>query len=379
MSGLYLHIPFCKQACSYCDFYFVTRQQQQEKFIDSLVEEIKMKGSQSFSEEVVNTIYFGGGTPSLLSPKQLEKILSAIYDSFKLDISECTLEMNPDDVSKEFLESIKSLGINRASMGIQSFNEDLLQFMHRAHTSSEAHNCLELLSVTGFDSFTVDLIYGNPNQSLDMLNEDLKVLKKFNPPHVSAYSLTIEDGTRLGKQVELGRLSPLTDDLVAKHIKLVRDELTEIGLFQYEVSNFSKPGFEAKHNSAYWTHENYLGFGPSAHSFWWSKDEILASRWNNKRDIKAYLESDWELKNEEESLSLQQLAEERLMLGLRTSTGIEISELQSRYGFSFSEKQLDNIESKEEEGLLIYKSDTISLTPHGLLIADLILLDLLTA
>ena len=193
MAGIYIHITFCKQACSYCDFYFVTRQQQQQAFVDTLVDEILAKNAR-YAKEKIRTIYFGGGTPSLLTPAQIEQVFKALESSFILDIKECTMELNPDDVTKEYLQSIHSLGITRASMGIQSFDDHLLTFMHRAHTSTEAIQSLELLAKEGFNSFTVDLIYGNPNQTIESLNKDLEILTSFNPPHVSAYSLTIEHG-----------------------------------------------------------------------------------------------------------------------------------------------------------------------------------------
>ncbi len=379
MSGLYLHIPFCKQACSYCDFYFVTHHHQQQNFVDTLVEEIQSKKDTRFSEDVIETIYLGGGTPSLLEPYQLEQIFNAIESTFSLDIQECTMELNPDDVTKKYLQNIKELGISRASMGVQSFDKALLNFMHRAHNRDEAIHCLELLSNEGFDSFTVDLIYGNPNQTEEMLLMDLEILTSFNPPHVSAYSLTIEEGTRLGKQVDLGRIMPPDDEKVAHHFQIVVSSLKKYGIEQYEVSNFAKPGSEAKHNSAYWNHKNYLGFGPAAHSFWWDEDLKSAKRWSNKRDLSAYLSGGWKTNTQNENLNLNSLAEERLMLGLRTKNGINLKEMKKDYGFSFSEAQYNYINKKSVEGLLERKDDQLSLTQQGLIIADLIVLDLITA
>lgn len=379
MSGLYLHIPFCKQACSYCDFYFVTRHHQQQEFVDALVEEIKSKKDTRFTEEVVQTVYLGGGTPSLLKPDQLEQIFQALETTFKLDNLECTMELNPDDVTSEYLSSIKSIGINRASMGVQSFDEDQLRNMHRAHNRQEAIKCLELLANEGFDSFSVDLIYGNPNQTDEMLFKDLEILTSFDPPHVSAYSLTIEEGTRLGKQVELGRIKPPNDEKVAIQFQIVQSTLEENGIDQYEVSNFSRAGWEAKHNSAYWNHQNYLGFGPAAHSFWWNESNLAAERWNNKRDLKTYLAEDWKQRNELEQLDLHTLAEERLMLGLRIKKGIHLHELQNRYQYSLSENQISYLRKKEVEHQFQINDSHLALSKTGLLIADLLILDLLTA
>lgn len=377
MSGLYIHIPFCKQACSYCDFYFVTRQEYKQDFVDELIREIHSKKGSKFAQKTIQTIYFGGGTPSLLSPRQIASILSAIHDVFKVEAKEITLEMNPDDVTKDFLSGLKSAGVNRASMGIQSFNPELLDFMHRAHTSEEAIKSLELLHSTGFKVFTVDLIYGNPGQSEEMLMQDIDNILQFNPPHISAYSLTVEPRTRLGKQVELGRIIAPEDDIVARHFDLVVQTLKEAGIHQYEVSNYAKKGSEAIHNSNYWEHVNYLGFGPAAHSFWWEEDHQSAKRWNNPPDLNSYLDGNWEKPSEIESLNLDTLAEERLMLGLRTTKGVSLTELRKSYEYTFNPAQVNYIERLQEGGKALL-DDHLRLTTKGLKIADSILLDLVT-
>ncbi len=378
MSGIYIHIPFCKQACSYCDFYFVTNHQHKSDFVDVLVKEITSKKNTLYTSEPIYTLYFGGGTPSLLSPTEIENILIALNETFSLELYECTIELNPDDVTRDYLSNLRSLGVTRASMGVQTFDEELLQKMHRAHTRKEAIYCFELLAKEGFDSFSVDLIYGNPNQTIEMLKKDLELLCSFKPPHVSAYSLTIENGTRLGKHVELGRVLPLEDDKVAQHVNLVQSTLRDHGIEQYEVSNFAKQGFEAQHNSSYWTHQNYIGFGPGAHSFWWDSTLKSANRWNNKRDLKTYLYGAWGGNTENERLTLHTLAEERLMLGLRTKWGVKTSELEERYAYSLSKNQENYLKAKVREGLISIKKDQISLTDRGLLIADLIILDLIS-
>jgi oxygen-independent coproporphyrinogen-3 oxidase len=372
MSGIYLHIPFCKQACSYCDFYFVTRTSEREHFVRRLVEDIKSYKDSKFTEETVETIYFGGGTPSLLEPSQLEQIMEALHDVFNINEREITLEMNPDDVSAQFLADLKSLGISRASMGVQSFEPELLEFMHRAHSSEEALQCLELLSASDFNSFTVDLIYGNPGQSVEQLQRDVNKLLEFDPPHISAYSLTIEPKTRLGKQVELGRIVPPEDDKVAEHFDIVNQLFSNHGIERYEVSNYSLPGKEAIHNSNYWEHKNYLGLGPGAHSFWWDNDAV---RWKNEQDLRKYLRD--EDQPEREDLSLNQLAEERLMMGLRTRKGVERKELSERYNYMLSGRQLDYLRNCEQDGKAEL-DEKITLTDDGIKIADAIILDLVT-
>ncbi|MEX0993981.1 MAG: radical SAM family heme chaperone HemW, partial [Balneolaceae bacterium] len=323
LSGIYIHIPFCKQACSYCDFYFITRNGLREEFVDRLCEEIDFYRDTEFTEETVETIYIGGGTPSLLQTGEVEKVFEHLHNTFRIEPEEITMELNPDDVTPGYLKELRELGINRASMGIQSFDPDRLKFMNRAHTSDEAKYALEILQTTGFRTFTVDLIYACPGQTLRDLQLDLDILLGYDPPHVSAYALTIEPGTRLGKQVELGRLDLVKDDVKAAHFDLLTQQLAEAGIVRYEISNYSKPGFEAVHNTRYWQHQNYLGLGPSAHSFWRSGKE--GRRWKVNSDIGRYMKHPFEeVQTEREPLSQGALAEERLMLGLRTKWGVDL-------------------------------------------------------
>lgn len=372
MSGIYLHIPFCKQACSYCDFYFVTRTSEREHFINRLMEEIRSYRDSKFTEETVETIYFGGGTPSLLEPKQVQQILNSLDKVFEVDAREITFEMNPDDVSREFLSELHTLGINRASMGVQSFQPELLTLMNRAHSRDEAFHCLELLDQSEFESFSVDILYGNPGESMEQLQADLENLLQFDPPHVSAYSLTIEPKTRLGKQVELGRIAAPDESHVAEQFDLIGERLRESGIRRYEVSNYSRPGCEAIHNSRYWEHKNYLGFGPGAHSFWWDDEAV---RWDNERNLQNYLR--YKSERKEEVLSEQQLVEERLMMGLQMREGIKISELSQKYNYKLNDRQWKYIKEREKEGKIEFDS-RILLTDEGFKVADAIILDLIT-
>lgn len=304
--------------------------------------------------------------------------MQALDKVFKLGIKEATLEMNPDDVTPQYLADLKNAGITRASMGVQSFDEQLLSFMHRAHTRTEAITSLESLASAGFSSFSVDLIYGNPGQSPEGLALDLETLIQYHPPHVSAYSLTIEPRTRLGKQLELGRLIPAEDDHVAHQFDMVAETLEKHGILRYEVSNFARSGHKALHNSAYWTHQNYLGFGPAAHSFWWDDIASTARRWSNKANLQAYLQGAWNYPFNEEILHLPVLAEERILLGLRTTEGVSKIELEKRYAFRFSEKQEEYLRKKTAERKIETEGNYIRLTPLGLKIADAIVLDLLS-
>lgn len=373
MSGIYLHIPFCKQACSYCNFYFVTRQQLKEQFVKRLVQEIQAYRDTPYADEPVRTIYFGGGTPSLLTIAQVEEILLALQSVFDVRAEEITLEMNPDDVTANYLSGLKHVGVTRASMGVQSFQPELLDFMNRAHTREEALQCLELLRSSGFESFTADLIYGNPGQTAEQLKQDIELLLQFNPPHISAYSLTVEPNTRLGKQVELGRLVPAKDSRIANQFELLNGQFTQQGISRYEVSNYSKPGAEAQHNSSYWKHNNYLGFGPGAHSFWWDEQP---RRWETVADITRYLEHK-NVTTEPEMLTMQELAEERIMMGLRTRKGITSAELTARYGYILNQRQTSYVQEQQAKNH-VRSGEAIALTDAGLVIADSIILDLIT-
>jgi oxygen-independent coproporphyrinogen-3 oxidase len=377
MAGLYIHIPFCKQACSYCDFYFSTRKQLVPDFVDALIAEINAYRDTPFVRETFKTLYFGGGTPSMLTETQLEIILDAVNNVFKTDFAEVTMEMNPDNVTADYLRSLLQLGINRASMGVQSFNPDLLRFMHRAHTRKEALHALEAIEKTGFPSFTADLIYGNPGQSIQTLKDDIQMLLSFHPPHISAYSLTIEPNTRLGKMAELGRITPPDDEFVAGHFDVVYDELQQAGIYQYEVSNFAKPGKQAVHNSNYWSHKSYLGFGPSAHSFWWKKNR--AERWNNPPDLKDYVRERGRAESKNiETLNLHTLAEERIFLSLRTVEGLNTETLQHVYGYTINDEQKQWLQNQAELNTLIWEEENIRCTHQGLKISDLLIVDFLS-
>jgi oxygen-independent coproporphyrinogen-3 oxidase len=418
--GIYIHVPFCKQACSYCDFYFVTREELKTEYVDALCLQIMTELPDFAANRVLKTIYFGGGTPSRLRSVDIERILDTIgrYCS-KSDVTEITLEANPDDVNKVMLKDLKSIGVSRLSMGVQSFDPELLAFMNRAHSAEEAIHCLELIRQVDFPSFTVDLIYGNPGQSDEALITDIQKLIRFKPPHVSAYALTIEPGTRLGKAAELGRLTPTDDEIVSRHMSIVDQMLDENGIHRYEVSNFARPGHEAVHNGNYWKHVPYIGFGPGAHSLDLrvnSGGKIKsAARWEMVKDIRQYVKtgagsseqraveekqgagsSEQRAVEEKqgagsseqqagrlniEQLSLLQLAEERLLMGLRTSDGVSMEELKSKYDYELTPNQINWI--KKQSGLVITEagessSGVIKIEKPSLAVADYLILELIS-
>lgn len=370
MAGIYLHIPFCRQACSYCDFYFVTKTDRISDYVDALCAEIR---SSSF-DEPITTVYFGGGTPSRLPIPDLARIIDTLVQRFDLSaIEEITLEANPDDIQPESLAGMKALGITRLSLGVQSFQPERLAFMNRAHSAEQAHQCLTWVNEAGFNTWTADLIYGNPGQSLEELDADIDALLSHHPPHVSAYALTIEPRTRLGKLLETGRLTEVDDSVVAAHMDRVSQRLRQAGLARYEVSNFAKPGHESKHNSRYWTHAPYLGLGPAAHSF------DGARRWSNVRDLAAYVASGGlDVARDLETLTTTQMAEERLMMGLRTQEGLSRTELRERYRYGLGARQEGVIRTMVAQGWMHDDAEHIRLTPFGYALADAITLRIIS-
>jgi oxygen-independent coproporphyrinogen-3 oxidase len=370
MAGIYLHIPFCRQACSYCDFYFVTRTDRISDYVDALCAEIR---SSSF-DEPITTVYFGGGTPSRLPIPDLARIIDTLVQRFELSaIEEITLEANPDDIQPESLAGMKALGITRLSLGVQSFQPERLAFMNRAHSAEQAHQCLDWVNEAGFATWSADLIYGNPGQTLEELDADIDALLGHQPPHVSAYALTIEPRTRLGKQLETGRLTEVDDSVVAAHMDRVSQRLTQAGLARYEVSNFAKPGHESKHNARYWTHTPYVGLGPAAHSF------DGARRWSNVRDLAAYVASGGlDVARDLETLTTTQMAEERLMMGLRTREGLSRTELRERYRYGLGARQEGVIRMMVAQGWMDDDSERIRLTASGYALADAITLRIIT-
>ena len=420
MSGIYIHIPFCKQACSYCDFYFVTQDRLIPDFLDALICEVNsvpVCDGTPFPGDPIRSVYLGGGTPSRLSTRQRHRLFDALHKRFDLsEVVECTIEVNPEDITAEGLADMKDGGITRLSLGIQSFQAELLKFMNRAHSAEQARQVLEFAVNAGFTSYSADLIYGCPGQKTEQLLDDMKQLLEYDPPHVSAYSLTIEPRTRLGKLADLGRLAAAGENEIAEQSHLLRQMLASHGINRYEVSNYAVPGHEAVHNSAYWSHENYLGLGPSSHSFHWPPEQYYAVRWHHPPDIHAYIRTvsspdfqdflaamcgqadhafarePWsrkaatsettstKAKNREtstpEMLSLETLAGERLMTGLRTVRGIDREELASRYDYHLHPSQLRQIAVLRKEGFM-EQNDPLRLTGKGFDLADAVTLRLL--
>lgn len=363
MSGIYLHIPFCRQACHYCDFHFSTSLKQSHTLINALCQEIQIRKGEL--PEQIKTIYFGGGTPSVLSLSELQKVKAALGEEIWAQAGELTLEANPEDLSMEKLQGLSAMGINRLSIGIQSFHPEYLKRMNRAHNAQEAIQSVRRAQDMGIENISVDLIYGQPWQSIEDLEMDMEQVLALDVPHISAYCLTIEPQTAFGRWLAKGQFPEADEDLVWAHYHKLCEGLAQAGFAHYEVSNFAHPGYQAQHNTSYWLGKAYLGLGPSAHSF----DGQRIRKWNikpNARYIKALEQGKpyWQ----EERLSKKDRKNEKIMIGLRTDKGLALEELHTdtEDHQPFIQKLLDQGMARQEA----WESGRLSLSDKGLFFAD---------
>jgi oxygen-independent coproporphyrinogen-3 oxidase len=371
MAGLYIHIPFCKQACHYCDFHFSTNLQLMEVMMDSIIIELKLRKNY-LKGEAVETIYFGGGTPSLVPAEYLEKILDQIAQLFPGRKQEVTLEANPDDLNPQALANWKSLGIDRLSLGIQSFQDQILKAYNRAHTSKDAKQAIQLARAAGFEKFSIDLIYGYPHSDHRLWQLDLEEALRLDPGHLSAYSLTIEPKTTFGNWAKKGKFSPAEDEFVAQQFEWLQERCDKEGYLQYEISNFSRPNQAAVHNSNYWKRRPYLGIGPSAHSFDGSSRGFNPS--SNASYTKAL--SAGSLPFVLEQLTPTESINEEILTGLRTQWGLDTGSLADRYHLDILEIKKGPISRLTELGMIHTLWKTLTLTRKGQLLADSIASDI---
>ncbi len=366
MAGIYIHIPFCERKCIYCDFHSVETTDQLDVFLRSLEREINLYSEKCKPMEF-ETVYFGGGTPSLLSPSQVEEILCQLHAGFKISpMAEVTLEANPGTVDEEKLQSLKSIGINRLSIGVQSFHDDELRFLSRIHSAKQAKECIRSALRAGFDNISLDLIFGLPDQSLEQWKDNLQKAVGFEPKHISAYSLILEEGTPLYTMVREKNVQPLSIEADAAMYEWTIDFLASRGYEHYEVSNFAQPGYRSRHNSNYWNHTSYIGLGPSAHSLWNGK------RWWNHRDVETYCNALLNCQTAvagSEVLSTQTLLFESIFLALR-SDGIRLDEFRRRFQFDFDKRYADKIRQFVADGLMRHDNDNVRLTKNGLMVCD---------
>ncbi|HCW07653.1 MAG TPA: coproporphyrinogen III oxidase [Cytophagales bacterium] len=374
MAGIYIHIPFCKQACHYCDFHFSTSKQNQEGLVNAISKEIDLQ-KEYLEREGIETIYFGGGTPSLLSEKELKQILEAIARNHSIKANpEITLEANPDDLSEANLRMLKSCGITRLSIGVQSFDDQILQFLNRAHGSSDALQCLDRSRAAGFSNISVDLIYAIPAQSLSRFEKNLQTLLEFSPEHISAYALTIEERTVFGNWQKKGKLLASSDEEAAIQMEKLIDVLQSAGYEHYEISNFSKPRFHSRHNTSYWQQKKYLGIGPSAHSF------NGHSRQFNIQNNSIYIRSIEQNKIpfEREILTQANKINEYLFTTIRTSTGCKMTYLKTQLSFDILSEKENELSNFIGLDLITLTDNYLYLTKKGKLLADKIAADLFT-
>jgi oxygen-independent coproporphyrinogen-3 oxidase len=371
MSGIYIHIPFCKQACHYCDFHFSTTMGKKEAMVAALCTELELRKNE-FANEMVETIYFGGGTPSVLSTSELEQILSSVYANYAvIERPEITLEANPDDLSEEKIIELAASPINRLSIGIQSFYEEDLKLMNRAHNAHEAEKCIQI-ATTYFKNISIDLIYGMPNMSNERWRLNINRAISYGIPHISSYALTVEPKTALANFVEKGLVTPASDEVTQEHFTILNDTLTAAGYACYEISNFGKPGYFSKNNSAYWLQKKYIGIGPSAHSF-----DGVRRGWNinnNPKYIKTIELG--ELPMEVEILSATDKYNEYVMTGLRTIWGVSVTKITTEFGIKYKEYLLMQADRYVKEQLLYLDKETLLTTQKGKFLADGIAADL---
>lgn len=369
---LYLHIPFCHQACHYCDFHFSTNLASKSDLVNAICQEIALQKDYLRGENL-KTIYFGGGTPSLLSPHELEQIFHTIHRYFQVEKeAEITLEANPEDLSPSYLSAIKILGVNRLSIGIQSFREENLRFLNRSHTSAQATSCITSAQNIGIDNISIDLIYGIPGNDLNDLASDINQAVDTKVNHISAYSLTIEPKTVFGQQKKNGIFNELSELILSQKFSFTRDSLAEKGYEAYETSNFAKNECYSKHNTSYWNQESYLGIGPSAHSF-----NQTSRQWNLAKNglyTKSILEE--KIPAEIEVLTEANKINEYIMTRLRTKWGIELSKIKQSFCQLDVEFPHDTYAHWKNNDLAIEFNDHIILTEKGALVADKLAADL---
>lgn len=372
MAGIYIHVPFCATRCIYCDFYTVTTRNHQ-LFVDSLVKEISLR-KDYLGEQRVNTIYFGGGTPSTLSIELIGRIFDVLYRYFNIEQkAEITLEANPDDLNERYIHSLNQLPVNRLSLGLQTFNNEMLRFLKRRHTGQEAEAAVKRCQDAGYDNISVDLMYGLPKQTYELFHYDILRVLALDVPHLSAYHLIYEQGTKLFRMLKNGQVRSVEESLSLRMFSLLISELKKNGFEHYEISSFAQSGLYSRHNTGYWKGASYIGLGPSAHSF-----NGKNRQWNVS-SLKKYAQGieEGHVYSEEEPDSEDIRYNEMIMTGLRTMWGVDLRSLESVFGRERLLYCLKNAQKYVREGLIIKEGDILKLSTQGLFISDTIMSDLM--
>lgn len=373
MAGLYIHVPFCEKRCLYCDFYSNTDMAFKQPYLKALMQEMELR-KHYLKGEAIHTLYFGGGTPSQLQAEDFDRIFNALYKQF--DLSECreiTLEGNPDDLTADYIASLRSFPFNRISMGIQSFREEDLRFLNRRHSRTQAIQAVADCQKAGFSNISIDLIYGLPGQTLEQWKDNLREALRLEVPHLSAYHLIYEEGTALYRLLEAGKVKAIPEELSVTLFTTLIETLTEAGYQHYEISNFARPGRYSQHNSSYWNGTAYLGLGPSAHSYNGENRE-----WNVS-SLPIYIKGMQQgIPNlEKEELSPATRYNDYVITRLRTQWGISLQELKERFGERMLCYCLEQAKPHLQQGWLEERDDKLRLTRQGIFISDGIMSDLL--
>lgn len=366
MAGIYLHIPFCKKACHYCDFHFSTSPQYKDQMLSSLRNEIILR-TPYLAKESIETIYFGGGTPSVLSADEIHSLIDEITSRFEVrNDAEITLEANPDDLNAQKVKELRQTPVNRFSIGVQSFFDEDLKWMNRAHNSNEAESSVKRVQDAGFENITVDLIYGFPLLNEVKWNQNIQKLIDFQIPHISSYSMTVEPKTALASFIKKGKEQAMNESQSSAQFLTLIKRLTEAGFDHYEISNFAKPGMYSRHNSNYWEGVNYLGIGPSAHSF-----NGESRQWNianNHRYMQEIQQN--KIPAESEYLTPENRINEYIMTSLRTSKGLSLGLIAERFGSDYYQSIRKGIEELSDKNWLEITDQKVILSLEGKLFAD---------
>lgn len=366
MAGLYIHIPFCKKACHYCDFHFTQSLKQIDEMVDAICMELEMQND-FLGNDTVYTIYFGGGTPSLLEERHMKKIMKLVNYEYRLSSNpEITLEANPDDLTKDKLDMLFSQGVNRLSVGVQTFHNEMLNWMNRQHNAEEAENCFYSAREAGFENISMDLIYALPADDNKLWYSDLQKMIRLGPEHISAYCLTIEPKTAFGNWLQKEIIQPIDEDRAAEQFEILVETLAKYRYEQYEISNFAQAGYESQHNSGYWKDEKYLGIGPSAHSYNGKFRKANVS--NNAKYLKGMAEK--KIPFEVMTLSKEDQINEYILTSLRTKWGCDLELLKSKYGIDLMQAHGNHLEKLAYQSLLFEDEGFIILTNDGKLLAD---------
>ena len=366
MAAIYFHVPFCKQACHYCNFHFSTSLKHKNPVLDSMLSELKLRKAELTETEKINSIYFGGGTPSLLSSAEVSVLIHEVKRNFNVAVdAEITLEMNPDDDRPDYLEELKTIGVNRLSVGIQSFHEEELKLMNRAHNAQEAFDVLNRIQGL-YDNFSLDLIFGLPNSTPESWQKNVEYALQFNPTHISSYLLTVEPKTVLNHQIDNKQIEVLGEEDVLTQFNFLVDRLQAKGYDHYELSSFGKPGFRSVNNTAYWSEKPYLGIGPSAHSFNGETRSWNIS--NNAQYLKGI--SVGKPMIEREKLSVTDRYNEYIMIGLRMQNGISLDYIEKNFGSDYRTLLKKGVQSQIATQVLYWDGDSLKVSRNAMMLVD---------